>query len=257
MKYVDVHCHLNFPEYALDLEETLKRAREKEVGMIVVGVDFETSKEAIKLAEENENIWAIVGLHPANVHCEIFGYERYISLAENPKVVGIGECGFDFYRQGQAPFEVQKEVFIKHIEIANELKKPLMLHLRNGMQKDENAYDKALEILKGHAKVPGDAHFFAGTMEQGKKFLDLGFRLSFTGVITFVRDYDEIIKNIPLNMIMAETDSPYVTPVPYRGTRNEPAYITEVAQAIGAVRGEPQEKILPHLVDNAKELFSI
>ena len=114
-----------------------------------------------------------------------------------------------------------------------------------------------LEIQKKHAKVHGDAHFFAGNLEEARQFIDLGFRLSFTGVITFTHDYDEVIKNIPLNMIMSETDSPYVAPVPNRGERNEPAYVVEVAHAIANIKGESLDKVLPHLVDNACKLFSI
>jgi TatD DNase family protein len=257
MKYIDIHCHLNFDGFDIDLKETIQRAKEKEIGMIVVGTNYKDSELAVKIAEENENIWAVVGLHPADILCETFDYEKYKKLAMNQKVVGIGECGLDFYRPGQASFEMQKEIFEKHIMIANELKKPLMLHLRNGLEKDQNVYDTALEILKKHAQVDGNVHFFAGTLEQAKNFIDLGFRISFTGVITFVRDYDEIVKNIPLNMIMSETDSPFVTPVPYRGTRNEPSYVTEVAHKISEIRGEEKEKVREQLVHNAKDLFKI
>lgn len=260
MKYIDIHCHLNLDDFNLDLQETIERSRESEVGMIVVGTGPATSKKAIKLAEENEDIWAIVGLHPADVHLEVFDPEEYRKLALHPRVVGIGEVGFDFYRPGQATYEVQKEILLKQIMIANEVKKPIMLHLRNNLDKNDgvgDVYDLALDVLKKHARVPGEVHFFAGTLEQAHQFIDLGFRISFTGVITFVRDYDEIIKNIPLNMIMSETDAPFVTPLPYRGQRNEPSYVVEVAQKIAAIRGESEEKVLPHLVDNARKLFSI
>ncbi len=257
MKYVDIHCHLNFDDFDLDRKEVISHATEKEVGMIVVGTNLETSQKAIKLAEENPNIWAIIGLHPIYIPCEQFDFDIYKKLAEHPRVVGIGECGFDYYRPGQASREVQQDIFEKQIAIANEVKKPLMLHLRNGREADQNAYDQALEVLKKHSKVSGNAHFFAGNWEQARRFLDLGHRLSFTGVITFVRDYDEIIKNIPLNMIMSETDSPYVTPAPYRGTRNEPAHVIEVAHTIADIKGEGREKALLQIVDNAKKLFSI
>jgi TatD DNase family protein len=130
-----------------------------------------------------------------------------------------------------------------------------MLHIRSGLTPEENAYPDAIELLKKHAKVPGNVHFFAGTWEEGKQFIELGFRLSFTGVITFTKDYDEVIKKAPLNMILSETDAPFVAPVPHRGERNEPAYVTEVAQAIARIRGESIEKVAPHLIDNAQKLF--
>ncbi len=257
MKYIDIHCHLNFEAFDIDQADVISRAREKEVGMIVVGNNLETSKKAIKLAEENPDIWAIIGLHPIEIPCETFNFNSYKKLAEHPKVVGIGECGFDYYRQGYENRATQQEIFEGQIAIANEVKKPLMLHLRNGIQQEQNAYKDAIEIIKKHAKVHGNVHFFAGNWQEGKQFLDLGFRLSFTGVITFAKDYNEIIKNVPLNMIMSETDAPLVAPIPYRGQRNEPSFITEIAHTIASIKGESPEKVLPHLVDNAKKLFSI
>jgi len=257
MKYIDIHCHLNLEQFDFDYKDAISRAREKEVGMIVVGTNFKTSEKAIKIAEENENIWAIVGLHPTEIPCETFDFDAYMKLARHPKVVGIGECGFDYFRHGFEHKVLQQEVFEKQIAIANEVKKPLMLHLRSGIKPEENAYRDALEIVKMHAKVHGDAHFFAGSLEESKQFLDLGFRLSFNGVITFARNYDEIIKNTPLNMIMSETDAPFVAPIPYRGERNEPVYVIEVANKIAEIKGESVEKVLTHLVDNARKLFSI
>ncbi|MES3031540.1 MAG: TatD family hydrolase [Patescibacteria group bacterium] len=256
-KYFDIHCHLNLDAFALDYEEALLRAREKGVGMIVVGTNKKTSERAIELAEKYPDVWAIIGLHPVEVPCEIFDAETYKKMAAHPRVVGIGECGFDFYREGHADFETQKAVFEAQIAIANEVKKPLMLHMRSGVDGKHNSYRYGLDILKSHAKVPGDAHFYSGTVEEGKEFVDLGFRLSFTGPITYIRDFDEVIRNTPLNMILSETDSPYASPVPYRGERAEPAYVTYVAEKIAEIKGEPLEKVLPQLVDNARKLFSI
>ncbi len=256
MKYIDIHCHLNLPEFDSDQVEVISRAREKEVGMIVVGVDRISSEKAIKIAENNKNIWAVIGLHPADNVTEVFDIEVYEKLAQHPKVVGIGECGFDYFHKGVEDKSRQQDVFEKHIHIANEVKKPLMLHLRNGV-KGESAYRDALEVLKKHAKVHGDVHFFAGNLEEAHEFIKLGFRLSFTGVITFARNYDDVIKDIPLNMIMAETDAPYVAPIPYRGQRSEPVYVIEVAKKIAEIRGDPLEEVLLQLVENVKETFSL
>jgi TatD DNase family protein len=257
MKYIDIHCHLNLDQFDLDYKDAISRAQEKEVGMIIVGTNYKTSQKAIKIAEENDNIWAIIGLHPTEIPCEEFDYDSYLNLAKHPKVVGIGEVGFDYFRQGYEMKDKQKEVFEKHVAIANEVKKPLMLHIRSGIDKNHNAYRDSIEVIKKHAKVHGDVHFFAGSIEEAKEFLDLGFRLSFTGVITFARNYDEIIKNTPLNMIMSETDAPFVAPEPYRGQRNEPAYVIEVANKIAEIKGESLEIVLKHLVDNARGLFKI
>ncbi|MDO8430720.1 MAG: TatD family hydrolase [Candidatus Taylorbacteria bacterium] len=256
MKYIDIHCHLNLSQYDLDRDEVISRAREKEVGMIVVGVDKASSEKAVEIAEANENIWAIVGLHPADNSTESFDVDFYKKLAMHPKVVGIGECGFDYYHMSYTDKSRQQEIFEKQITVANEVKKPLMLHLRNGV-KGESAYKDALEILKKHAKVPGNVHFFAGNIEEAYEFIKLGFRLSFTGVITFARDYDEVIKNIPLDMIMVETDAPYVAPIPHRGKKNEPAYVIEIANKIAEIRGEASDKVQKKLMENAKALFSL
>jgi TatD DNase family protein len=257
MKYIDIHCHLNLPEFDLDYNDVILRARGKQVGMIIVGTNYQTSLKAVKIAEENPDIWATIGLHPTEIPCEQFDYDQYLKLAKNPKVVGIGECGFDYFRNGFESKNNQQEIFEKQISIANEVKKPLMLHLRNGMSAGQNAYRDAIEILKNHSKVHGDAHFFVGNWEEGRSFIDLGFRLSFTGVITFVRDYDDVIRNAPMNMILSETDSPYVSPIPYRGQRNEPCHVIEVVNMISKIKAQTLDNTASHLVDNAKNLFSI
>jgi len=257
MKYIDIHCHLNLDEFNIDIGEVISRAHEQEVGMIVVGVDKKTSERAIEIAEENTNIWAVVGLHPADDPTEEFDFEYYKKLASHPKVVAIGECGLDYFRAKYEDRDRQIDIFKKHISIANELKKPLMLHIRSGISDTHNAYKDAIEILNTHSEVHGNVHFFAGSVEEAHEFIKLRFRISFTGVITFARNYDEVIKNIPLNMIMVETDAPYVAPVPYRGQRNEPAYVIEVAKKIAEIRGESEEVVSKHLVENAKVLFGV
>lgn len=265
MKYIDIHCHINSPDFKEDFEAVLGRARELELGMIIVGTNLETSKEAVAMAEKYPDMWAVVGLHPTEIEGEIgagndvskFNYDEYKKLASNPKVVAIGECGFDYYWQGYETKNIQQEILEKQIELANEINKPLVLHIRNGLHNARNAYQDALDVLRKHARVIGHVHFFVGTWEEGKQFIELGFRLSFTGVITFIRDYDEVIKKAPINMIMSETDAPYVTPVPNRGKRNEPAFVVDIAKKIAEIRGESEEKISGQLVDNAKKLFSI
>jgi len=148
MKYIDIHCHLEHEDYDLDREEVIARAREKEVGMIVVGTNLKTSEKAIKIAEENPDVWAIIGLHPTEIPCEQLDFDTYMKLAQHSKVVGIGECGFDYFREGYEYKDSQREVFEKQIAIANEVKKPLMLHMRSGLKPGENAYRDTLEVIK-------------------------------------------------------------------------------------------------------------
>jgi TatD DNase family protein len=269
MNYYDCHTHVNFVAFKDDADATIKRAQDASVGMILVGTQFDTSSDAVAMAEKCGDVYAAIGLHP--IHStksyhdekelgeggkeftsrgEEFDMEKYVALGQSPKVVAIGECGLDYYRLEGDTKRKQEETFIQQIELANRLNKPLMLHIRN-------AYDDALAIVKAHAKVKGDVHFFAGDWNIAKQFLDIGFTLSFTGVVTFARDYDEVVRNAPLGMLLSETDAPYVSPKPYRGKRNEPAYVVEVVKAIAEIRGEPLEKVREQLASNARRVFGL
>lgn len=248
-EFVDVHAHVNFEAYSTDKDEVIKRALNAQTWMINVGTQKDTSLSAVELAEKYEKgVYAIVGLHPVDI--EKFDYDFYKRLAVHSKVVAIGECGLDYFRADESMATLQKEVFEAHIALAEETGKPLMLHIRN-------AYKDAYEILKNHPRVRGDVHFFAGTQEEAKLFLDLGFNLSFTGVITFARDYDEVIRYTPLDRILSETDCPYVTPVPYRGKRNEPVYVQEVVKKIAEIKGLQLEDVKKTLISNTFSLFGL
>jgi len=266
-RYFDAHTHVNFVAYKDDREEVILRARDAGVGMNIVGTQKDTSADAVALAEKYEHVYATIGLHPIHTsksyhdvkelgeggkeftsRGEVFDAAAYEALARSPRVIAIGECGLDYYRVEESTKDVQIQAFVEHIELANKLGKPLMLHIRN-------AYEDALEVLKAHAKVKGDVHFFAGNWETAKKFLDFGFTLSFTGVLTFTHDYDEVVRNAPLDMLISETDAPYVTPVPHRGKRNEPSYVAEVVRAIARIRGEDEEKVRGQVIENVKRVF--
>jgi len=272
--YIDIHGHLNFTAYDADREEAIKRAQKAGVAMITVGTQIDTSRKAVELAETHENMWAVIGLHPIHTskshhdkqelgegnkeftsRGEVVNIEAYRELAKHPKVVAIGECGLDYYRLDPDSIAKQRIVFESMIDIANEANKPLMLHLRNGS--DKSAYNDAFEIIKSRARVKGDLHFFAGSIEEAKLFLDLGFYFSFTGVVTFTHDYAAVIKFLPLDRIMSETDCPYVAPKPYRGKRNEPAYVIETVKAIARIRGEDETTVARQLAENARYFFGI
>ncbi|MBI5005044.1 MAG: TatD family hydrolase [Candidatus Lloydbacteria bacterium] len=269
-KFFDIHTHAHFAAFDEDRDGVMERAREAGVAMINVGTDRDTSLAAILLAEKYEPVYATVGLHPihtdketyhdksersASAHetsknAEVFDEAYYRTLASHEKVVAIGECGLDYFRLNEDTKQKQIEAFKAQIALANELGKPLMLHIRN-------AYQDAYDLLKQNAAVKGNVHFFAGTWDEAKLFLDLGLTLSFTGVITFARQYDDVIKNVPLDRLMSETDAPYVAPVPYRGRRNEPAYVIEVVKKIAEIRGEPYEKVREALAENAVRFFHL
>lgn len=263
-EYIDIHSHISFPDFDEDREAVISRMEEKNVWAIDVGVDLENSKTASENAKANRGIFASAGLHPTDNGDEDFDAEAYRKLFANPKVVAVGECGLDYYHNTQSKKsnlksknykERQIENFTKQIKLALELDKPLMIHCRE-------AYSDLLEILRSYSavngsKLRGNMHFFAGDWNEAKKFLDLGFALSFTGVITFARNYDEVIKNAPMDMIMAETDSPFVTPAPYRGKRNEPAFIVEVVKKIAEVRNQEFERVKEQILKNSFRAFDL
>lgn len=253
---IDVHAHVNFDEYADDRAEVMSRALQSGTAMINVGTGAESSRSAVKLAREYERgVYAIVGHHPVDVG-EAFDAASYRELLADPKTVGIGECGLDYFHCEPALAAKQKDLFVAQIELANEFKKPLMLHVRTGAT-GPNAYDDAVEILKAHAKVKGNSHFFAGTTEQAGKFLDMGCTMSFTGVITFAKQYVELVEYVPLDMMHAETDCPFVTPVPHRGARNEPSYVAYVYERIALIKKISVEEVERQLMENARRMFGI
>lgn len=277
-KYIDIHSHVNFKAFDEDRDEVIKRAFDNDTWVINVGTQIDTSRKAVEIAHQyEEGVYAIIGLHPihtgASFHDEkelgeggveftsrgeVFNKEKYLELLRDPKVVGVGECGLDYFRCDTESIEKQKKAFISQIEIANEIGKPLMLHIRNNPENKElNAYADAVSILKEHAKVKGDVHFFAGSVEDAKAFIDFGFTLSFTGVITFAKNYDEVIRNTPIDMIMSETDAPYVSPVPYRGKRNEPVYVQEITKKIAQIKGLSEDEVAQIIIKNAKRVFGI
>ena len=253
--FFDVHSHINFSDFDRDREDVIKRSLENRIWMINVGSDFLSSKMALEITGRyDKGVYASVGLHPNDNENEIFQIENYRQLAENNKVVAIGECGLDLKSQ-KSNLKNQKYIFEEQIKLAIELDKPLMIHCRE-------AHNEVIKILNTYylihnTKLRGNIHFFSGDWEIAQKYFNLGFTISFTGVITFVRQYDEIIKKAPLEKIMIETDAPFVAPMPHRGKRNEPLYVKEVAKKIAEIRKEPYEKIAKITTDNALKFFNI
>lgn len=275
-RYIDVHTHVNLNAFADDFKNAILTAQNEGVAMINVGTQIDTSTRAIEIAEMYpEHVYATVGVHPVHAtksyhdtqelgeegkaftsRGEEFDAEKYRKLAESTKVVAIGECGLDYYRIEKETKEKQEEAFIAQIALANELQKPLMLHVRSSAGAVD-AYEDVLVILKKYAKVLGNVHFFAGTYDVAKKFWEMGFTTSFTGVVTFANQYDEVVEKAPLDMIHAETDAPYVAPKPFRGTRNEPLHVREVYKRIAEMRKEDEEKVRLALLENAKRMFGV
>jgi TatD DNase family protein len=269
--YIDAHGHVQFLAYDADREEVISRAKSQGVKLITVGTQISTSEAAIRLSEQYpEDMWATVGFHPSHLALtehwhhdqseqehpeqEKFEPEKLKELAKNPKVVAIGECGLDYFRINHDR-EIQKrqaEAFMAQIEIAKELKKPLMIHCRD-------AFRDLIVILKEHGQglKPGIVHFFTGTVDDAKELLNLGYYFNFGGVITFARDYDEQIKLIGADRILSETDAPYVSPEPFRGKRNEPAYVVHTVKKLAEILGLSEEKMKNRIWANTLAIFDI
>lgn len=271
---IDSHSHVQFAAYDPDRPAVIQRSFDAGVGIINVGTTFITSREGIKLAEEyTEGLWATAGFHPSHAASsahhdpwelrsavqESFDYEKFLALAGHPKVVAIGECGLDYFRLNDSASAIkqqQKEIFIAHIRLANELQKPLVVHCRP--QANDDAYGDLLGILRTHpVRAPAVLHFFVGKKDTAQKFLDLGCFLSFSGVITFAQEYEEVVRFVPLERLLVETDAPYAAPAPYRGKRNEPAYVIEVVKKVAEIRGLAFEEVAVVTTANAKQVFRI
>ncbi len=281
-RYIDTHAHLNLSAFKEDALAVAKRCADEGVAVINVGTQERTSGRAVELAGQADNCFAILGLHPIHTvpgthdedeigeggqsftsKGEVFNKDFYRELAaQSDRVVGIGECGFDYYHTPEGSYETQEAAFIAQIELANELNLPLMIHTR-GPQPGQasptgrSVYQDVYEVLKQYAKVPFNVHFYAGTTEEAKQFFSIGGTISFTGVITFAKDYAELVKHAPLENIHAETDCPYVAPIPHRGKRCEPWMVTGVYKKIAEIRGEDEETVRVQLMKNARRQYTL
>ena len=284
---IDAHAHLQFKAFDEDRDEVIKRTIEGGVFCINVGTQKNTSEAAIELAEKYDGFWAAVGLHPIHTEEsfhdeqevsgdkgfksreEVFDFDFYEKLAKHPKVVAIGECGFDYYRATPDSRKKQDDAFRAQVRLAKKVGKPLMLHCRPSQNHDktysDDAYLDMLRVLKEEGPPPperadggwGNVHFFVGSTDIAKKFLEIGFSFSFSGVITITNMYDEVVKFLPLDKILIETDAPYASPRPWRGKRNEPLYVAEVARRLAELHQKSFEEIAELTAQNAKKVFKL
>jgi TatD DNase family protein len=286
--FLDAHTHVQFSGYDADRDAVIQRAFDAGVQkMIVIGTQKDTSRAAVKLAEKypDGTMYAAIGLHPIHTsrsfhdeqelgggeaaitftsRAEVFDVGYYRALALNPKTVAIGECGLDYFHfNDDEPRETQivrqKAAFAAQIELSKEVKKPLMIHCRD-------AFPELIAFLRPHAHEfpPGVIHFFTGTPDDARALLDLGFSFTFGGVITFPPrkgktqgDYNEAIASIPIDRIMSETDAPYVAPAPFRGKRNEPAYVLHTVTKLAELKRVSEDEMKAQIWENGKRIFGI
>jgi len=256
--FVDSHAHLNFPEFAKDLDEVLKRANEAGIKHIInIGTDLATSRQVIALAEKYPHLFAAVGVHPhESKNTKETDWSELELLAKHPKVVGIGEIGLDFYKD-YSPQDVQRDAFIKQLEIARKVNKPIIIHSRE-------AHQDTLEILqtpnsKLRTNLRGVAHCFSGSAEMAKKYLDLGFYISVAGPVTFPNadKLRSLVATIPVERLLLETDCPFLAPQQRRGLRNEPSYLVYCAEEFAKIYGLSVDDIARITTHNTIQLFGL
>jgi len=279
---IDTHAHLMFKEFDGDFEDVLSKAKEAGVVKIIdIGCDLKSSEDAISLSGKYENLYATVGLHPYDAALAteelMEGWEKII--LENKKIVAVGECGLDYFK-AQVPKEIQKNAFRLQIDLAKKASVPLIVHCRDAYEdtleildeefgwNGENC-DAGLSVLSVDESVKSDGligggyfgrivfHCYSGTLEFAEKLWKRGIITSFTGIVTYpnAKDLHEVVKNVPMNLFMVETDCPYLAPQKYRGERNEPAYVVEVAKKIAELKDLPFEEVMKISYENSLEFF--
>ncbi|VCU69721.1 putative deoxyribonuclease YcfH [Pigmentiphaga humi] len=250
--FVDSHCHLDFPELAAQLPDVLARMRTNGVGCaLCVSVNLPDWPGLVELVAQHDNLWASVGVHPDYEDTPDPSVEQLVEMAATPKVVAIGETGLDYYRL-TGDLEWQRERFRRHIRAARATGKPLIIHTRS-------ASDDTLRIMQeeGAAEVGGVMHCFTESQQVADAAIAMNFHISFSGIVTFksARDLQEVARNVPLERLLIETDSPYLAPVPYRGKLNDPSKVIHVAEKIAELRGVPVAAIESASTENFFNLF--
>lgn len=275
---IDTHCHLYFDNYKDDYKEVIKKALEKNIWIIMPGVDLASSRRAVEIANEYEKgVYAAVGIHPSSILDALAGrekidYEPFRKLAQDPKVVALGEIGLDYYHlknivskhnvKVEYFIEKQKEVFKEFINLSQDLRMPLIIHCREGSRKI--AHNDLINILEEFDRASkgfdtrGVMHCYSGNWEQAKKYLNLDFFISFTGIVTF-KSFNgiELIKKIPTIKLLTETDSPFLSPEPNRGKRNEPINVEFIAKKLAEIKSEDFKVTSKILTENAINLFKL
>ena len=246
---IDTHAHYDDRQFESDFEQLMDEMRQNGVEKIITcGVTLEDSEKLLEKCEKYESLYAAVGIYPHETHKEPFDAEKLEQLAKHKKCVAIGEIGLDYYYD-DSPRQTQTEVLKGQIEVANACQLPITFH-------DRDAHNDSLEILKKY-KPKGVVHCYSGSVEMAKEIVKIGMSLGIGGVLTFknARVLPDVVKEIPLEKLVLETDAPYMAPVPYRGKRNRSDYIIHIAERIAEIKGISVEEVLKVTNNNAKEIF--
>tara|TARA_B100000686_G_C16751978_1_gene953083 strand:+ start:986 stop:1744 length:759 start_codon:yes stop_codon:yes gene_type:complete len=247
---IDTHCHLYDKRLYPDLTQIVKNAEKSNITqMICIGDNLETSEKSIQIAEEYENIYASIGIHPHEAQNVSKNYLKKIQKnTSHHKVIGIGEIGLDYYYNFSDP-KIQKKIFLEQLILAKDLEMPTIIHCRD-------AYKDLYDTIVKSKNNKGVIHCFSGSVDFAEKIINLGYYISFTGMITFVKELELVIEKIDLKYIMLETDAPYLAPVPYRGKTNQPAYVNKIAEKIAEIKNISIQEVDQITSKNARSLFN-
>ena len=254
--FVDSHCHINFPDFANDLDGVLDRMAESKVEKaLCVSVNLGTFPDVLKIATQYKNVYASVGIHPNEKRTTFeTSVDDLCLLSDHKEVVAIGETGLDYFRAEKEGLEWQQERFRAHIKCAREVKKPLIIHTRE-------AKVDTIKIMREEraGQIGGVMHCFTETYEMAQEAMDMGFMISFSGIVTFknATQVKEVASRVPLEFILIETDSPYLAPVPHRGATNEPSYVRYVAEELSKIKNTDLNKIASTTTANFHKLFDV
>ena len=251
MEFIDTHCHIYYDKYQNDISDVINRANDKNIKHIIcVGVDLESSEKSIILSDQYESVFATVGYHPHESKLAVDNYlDKMLVLLKHPKAVAIGEIGLDYYYK-HSDKKTQLKVFREQLELAKDLDMPVVIHNR---ESDKDLYDN----LKNSKINNGVIHCYSSDIKYANKIFDLGLLVSFTGILTFSKSLQAVVKEIPLEKMMIETDSPYLTPIPFRGKRNEPHMVSLVAEKIAEIKNISIDEVANVTTETAKNFFGI
>lgn len=250
----DTHTHLQFKAFTKDREDVLTRSLNAGMTLVLPSTQADTSRKAVQLSHEHAGVWAAVGIHPIHVLQERFDHDAFLKLAQDEKTVAIGEVGLDRYhlKGGEEEFRKQKETLGAFLDLAQEVGKPAILHCRN-------AYGELFDFLGAFPNLRAVVHCFTGVWEEARRFLHRGFLIGITGIVTYpdALNVHEVVRKTPLDRLLLETDSPYLTPVPHRGERNEPLYVEYTARKIAELKGLSFEEVAKRTRENAIIFFNL
>ncbi|MDD5109797.1 MAG: TatD family hydrolase [Patescibacteria group bacterium] len=262
-KLFDTHAHLNFEAFQADWQNVAEDCRRRGVWVVSVGSQFPTSRQAVDVAEHTgDGFFAAVGVHPIHAHeaAHAFDYKKYSDLIRSSKIiVGIGETGLDFFHD-EKTYAVQREAFVQQIHLAKEFDLPLIIHGRNRVDSTASCYQEIFNIVQSERVTRAVVHCFGGNREEAKAFLELGFFIGITGIVTFrnARTLQAMVSaDIPLERLLIETDAPYLAPDPHRGQRNQPQYVEYVARKIAELKELSYEEVAVATTANARRFYRV